>query len=153
LSSIAKEKHMLRRYILALSLVAVALLNGIGTARACSLDGIPSLLVNGHLVAANRARPAGQLATWAPFEAPGLYTPGQPVLLREIRGRVLWTLPPSAFKIPWRWTFGDGAQARGMSSHHSYRHAGNYVIGVQAYLTDGRNSGWYVFDTILIHVR
>jgi PKD domain-containing protein len=145
---------MLRRYILALSLAAGALLNGIGMVRACGLDGIPSLLVNGGLVEVNRAQPVqGQAATWAPFVAPGVYSAGRPVLLSEIRGRVLWTLPPSAFKTPWRWTFGDGTQARGLSTHHSYRHAGNYVIGIRAYLVDGRNTGWYLFDTILIHVR
>ena len=85
--------------------------------------------------------------------APGAYRAGQPVRLSEIRGRVLWTLPPSAFKTPWRWAFGDGAKARGLSTHHTYSHAGNYLIGVQAYLTDGHNSGWYAFDTVLIHVR
>jgi hypothetical protein len=145
---------MLRRYILALGLLAGALLNGIGTASACGLDGIPSLLVNGRLVEVNRVQPAqGQLATWAPFAAPGVYAVGQPLLLSEIRGRVLWTLPPSAFKTPWRWSFGDGTQGRGLSTRHSYRHAGNYVIGVRAYLIDGQNSGWYLFDTILVHVR
>ena len=144
---------MLRNAILALGLAAGALLNG-GTARACGLDGIPSLLVNGRLVDVNRALPVrGQLARWAPFVAPGVYPAGRPVTLSEIRGRVLWTLPPGAFRTPWRWTFGDGSQAQGLSTHHSYRRAGSYTIGVQAYLIDGRHSGWYVFDTILIHVR
>jgi hypothetical protein len=145
---------MLRRLILVLGLVAVALLNGLALARACGLDGVPSLLVNGRLVELNRVQPVqGQLATWAPFVAPDVYPAGRPVLLSEIRGRVLWTLPPSAFKTPWRWTFGDGAQTRGMNVRHSYRHAGNYAIRVSAYLIDGQTSGWYVFDTILIRVR
>jgi hypothetical protein len=144
---------MLRRHILTLALAA-ALLNGIGMASACGLDGVPSLLVNGHLVEVNRAQPVqGRLTMWAPFVAPGDYPAGRPVLLSEIPGRVLWTLPPSAFKTPWRWTFGDGVQARGLSTRHSYRHAGNYVIGIRAYLIDGQNTGWYVFDTILLHVR
>jgi hypothetical protein len=147
---------MLRQYMLALGLMAGTLLSGSGSgmASACGLDGIPSLQVNGRLVALNRAPPARrQLATWAPFVAPAVYAVGQQLLLSEIRGRVLWTLPPSAFKTPWRWSFGDGAQARGLSTRHSYRHAGAYVIGVRAYLIDGQSSGWYVFDTVLIHVR
>jgi hypothetical protein len=154
LASIAKERYMLRRHILALGLAAGALLNGLGMARACGLDGVPSLLVNGRLVEVNRAQPAqGQLVTWAPFVAQGVYPVGRSVLLSEIRGRVLWTLPPSAFKTPWRWTFGDGGQARGLSTRHSYHYPGNYVIGIRAYLIDGRNSGWYLFDTMLIRVR
>lgn len=139
---------------IATGLAVGALLLGMGMARACGLDGVPSLRVDGRLVALNRAQPArGQPAMWAPFVAPGVYPAGRPVLLSEIWGRVLWTLPPSAFRTPWRWTFGDGAQARGISTHHTYLHAGSYVIGVRAYLMDGQSSGWYLFDTVLIHVR
>ena len=145
---------MLRRYISALGVAAGALLYGLGMVHACGLDGVPSLLINDHLVEVNRVLPAqGQLASWASFVAPGVYPARRLVLLSEIRGRVLWTLPPSAFKTPWRWTFGDGTQARGMNTHHRYLHAGNYVISVQAYLLDGQHSAWYVFDTSLIHVR
>jgi hypothetical protein len=69
--------------------------------RACGLDGVPSLLVNGRMVGVNGTPPAqGQLATWAPFVAPGVYPAGRSVLFSEIRGRVLWTLPPSAFTTP-----------------------------------------------------
>jgi hypothetical protein len=140
--------------MLALGLMAGTLLSGLGTASACGLDGIPSLQVNGRLVILNRVPPVqGHLATWAPFVAPSVYAVGQLLLLSEIRGRVLWTLPPSAFKTPWRWSFGDGAQARGLSTHHRYRHAGTYVIGVRAYLIDGQSSGWYSFDTIQLHVH
>jgi PKD domain-containing protein len=145
---------MLRRYMLAFALAAGGLLNGLGVASACGLDGVPSLLANGRLVAVNRVQPLqGQVTRWAPFVAPGVFPVGRPVLLSENRGRVLWTLPPSAFETPWRWTFGDGAQARGLTARHSYRHAGDYVIGVRAYLVDGPNSGWFLFDTTLIHVR
>ena len=66
---------------------------------------------------------------------------------------MLWSLPPSAFKIPWRWVFGDGAQAQGMSVHHIYQHPGTYVVSVRAYLIDGKDTQWYLFDTAIIHVR
>src|SRR5205085_10156059 len=103
----------------------------LSTAQACGLDGVPSLVVNGRLVLANRALPmSGHLATWAPFTAPGSYRAGQPLHLGEMRGRVLWTLPPSAFRAPWRWAFGDGTAARGLRVRHNYRRRGTYVIHV-----------------------
>ena len=75
------------------------------------------------------------------------------LVLQEMRSRVLWTLPPSAFNTPWRWTFGDGAQAQGISVRHVYRRPGTYIIGTRAYLKDGTASQWYLFDTMLIHVQ
>jgi hypothetical protein len=145
---------MVRSSLLALGLLAAAALAATGTTQACGIDGVPSLLVNGRLVAMNRALPvSGHLASWAPFAAPVTYRAGQSVQLREIRGRVLWTLPPSAFRTPWRWTFGDGAAARGLNVRHTYRHTGTYVVRVRAYLLDGRDSQWYQFDAAVIHVR
>jgi hypothetical protein len=145
---------MVRSSLLALGLLVAATLAAMGTTQACGIDGVPSLMVNGRLVAMNRALPAsGHLASWAPFAAPGIYRTGQSVQLREIRGRVLWTLPPSAFRTPWRWTFGDGAAARGLSVRHLYRRGGTYVVRVRAYLRDGHDSQWYQFDAAVIQVR
>jgi PKD domain len=144
---------MLRQCI-AFGLMVGSLLLGTDTTQACGLDGIPSMLIDGRLVEVNHVPPApGHLSTWAPFSAPGVYLPGRLLQFGEIRGRVLWTLPPSAFKTPWRWTFGDGAQARGMIVHHDYRRAGTYVVGVRADLIDGKDSQWYLFDTMVIHIR
>jgi hypothetical protein len=145
---------MVRSSLLALGLLAAAALAATGTTQACGIDGVPSLLVNGHLVLTNRTLPAsGQVATWAPFTTPGAYHAGQSLAMREIRGRVLWTLPPSAFRTPWRWTFGDGTAARGLNVRHAYRRGGTYVVRVRAYLVDGRDSQWYQFDATVIHVR
>jgi len=145
---------MMQKPFRALVVVVVAVLIAGSTAQACGIDGVLSLLVNGRLVRQNRALPAsGHLATWAPFTAPGSYRAGQPLQLSEIRGRVLWTLPPSAFRTPWRWTFGDGTAAGGLSVHHTYRQRGAYVVRVRAYLVDGRDSQWYQFDVAVIHVR
>jgi hypothetical protein len=145
---------MLRVHLSVLGLAIGAILGAIGMARACGLDGVPSLLVNGRLVVANRALPVqGQLAKWAPFVAPGVYPTGQPVLLQEIRGRLLGTLPPSAFRTPWHWTFGDGTLGQGIRIRHRYRRHGTYVVGVQAYLVNGQASAWYLFDSLVIRVR
>lgn len=144
----------MQKPILALTVGGVALLAALSTAQACGIDGVPSLLVNGRLVRQNQARPvSGHLATWAPFMAPGSYRAGQPLHLDEMRGRVLWMLPPSAFRTPWRWTFGDGTAARGLRVRHIYRQRGTYVVGVRAYLVDGHDSQWYQFDAAVIHVR
>jgi hypothetical protein len=145
---------MLRTRLAVLGLVVGAVLGAMGTARACGLDGVPSLLVNGRLVVVNRALPVqGQLAKWAPFVAPGIYPAGQPVLLQEAQGRLLVALPPSAFRTPWRWTFGDGTQAQGIRVRHRYRQRGTYVVGVRAYLVNGQASAWYLFDSVVVHVR
>lgn len=60
--------------------------------------------------------------------------------LHEIRSRVLWTLPPSAFRTLWQWTFGDGTAARGLRVHHIYHRRGTYIVRVRAYLLDGHDS-------------
>jgi len=148
------RRWMMGKPFRALSVVVVAVLVAGSVAQACGLDGVPSLLVNTRLVLVNRALPAsGHLAIWAPFTAPGPYRAGQSVRLQEMRGRVLWTLPPSAFRTPWRWTFGDGTEARGLSVRHTYRWRGTYVVHVRAYLVDGHDSQWYPFDAAVIQVR
>lgn len=137
----------------AIGAVVAALWLASGVVGACGLDGIPSLQINGRLVAQNHTLPtSGHLDSWVPFVAPGTYHTGQLIHLREITGRVLWTLPPSAFKTPWRWAFGDGTQARGLSTHHVYRRRGGYVVRVWAYLRDGKYSQWFAFDAAVIHV-
>jgi hypothetical protein len=75
------------------------------------------------------------------------------VQLQEVRSRLLTTLPPSAFRTPWRWTFGDGTTTQGIRVRHRYRHPGTYVVGVLALLVNGRISAWYVFDSAEITVR
>src|SRR5579875_3140271 len=129
------------------SALLAGLLVGTGIERACSVDGVPSLSVNGQLVAVNSAE-AGASSTdsWTPFVARGRYMTAHPLLLKEDRARVAAALPPVAFKFPWRWHFGDGTTARGMAVHHTYHHPGAYVVSVEAYFVVGKQKQWFTFD-------
>ena len=131
-----------------------ALVVGAGTARACSLDGVPSLAVNGHLVADNAAL-AGSASVegWTPLVARGAYPANHPLLLQEDRARVAQALPALAFKVPWRWHFGDGATARGAAVRHAYRRPGTYIITVDAYLVAGKQQLWFTFDRAALHIQ
>ncbi len=134
------------------ALGAVAL--GAGMARACGMDGIPSLSVDGRVVAVNSALTSNaRFDTWTPFVTRGAYPVGRPILLTENKANVAQSLPPEAFTHPWKWTFGDGATARGMSARHVYRRRGAYILSVQAYLVAGAQRQWYSFDKVTIHVH
>lgn len=127
---------------------------GAGVARACGMDGIPSLSVDGRVVAVNSALTSNaRFDTWTPFVTRGAYPAGRPVLLAENKANVAQSLPPEAFKYPWKWTFGDGATARGLSARHVYRRPGAYILSVEAYLIAGAQRQWYTFDKVTIHVR
>ena len=123
-------------------------------ASACGVDGIPSLSVNGHLVAVNMAQAAiGGLDTWTPFVTRGHFAANQTLVLAEDRFQVSQALAPIAFRFPWRWRFGDGATARGTVVRHAYRHAGAYVISTEAYLVAGTRKQWFIFDRATILIR
>lgn len=141
---------MRRRLIAAGTLAAVVLL-GTGVVRACSVDGVPSLSVNGRLVAVNTSNASND--SWTPFVAPGRYAANHALALREDRVRVAAALPPVAFKFPWRWHFGDGATARGTAVNHVYRHPGAYIVSVEAYFVVGVQKQWFTFDKVTLHIR
>jgi hypothetical protein len=131
-----------------------ALVVGAGAARACSVDGVPSLAVNGRLVAVNTAQTSSaSVDTWTPFVAQGAYPANQPLLLQEDRARVAQALPALAFTFPWRWHCGDGANARGAAVRHAYRRPGTYIITVEAHLVAGPHRLWFTFDKATIHIR
>lgn len=131
-----------------------ALVLGTSVAGACGVDGIPSLSVDGRLVLRNTVYTSNSAAdTWTPFIAHGLYPARRPLLFSENRAQVAAALPPTAFKVAWRWHFGDGATARGMAVHHLYRRAGNYIVTVEAYLASGKYAQWFAFDKATLHVR
>ena len=131
-----------------------ALVVGAGTARACSLDGVPSLAVNGRLVAVNTAQASSaSVDTWAPFVVRGAYPANHPMLLTEDQARVAQALPALAFRLPWRWHFGDGAGARGAAVRHAYRRPGTYIITVEAYLVAGAHRLWFTFNRATLHIQ
>jgi PKD domain len=131
-----------------------ALVVGAGAARACGLDGVPSLTVDGRLVAVNTA-PASSASVegWTPFVARRAYPANHPLLLKEDRARVAQALPALAFKLPWRWHFGDGAGARGATVRHEYRRPGTYIITVDAYLVAGKQQLWFTFDRATLYIQ
>ena len=131
-----------------------ALVMSASTAQACSVDGVPSLAVNGRLVAVNTARASSAAVdTWTPFVVRGAYPANHSLLLKEDRVRVSQALPALAFKFPWRWHFGDGASARGVAVPHAYRRPGTYIITVDAYLVAGTHKLWFTFDKATLHIR
>lgn len=127
---------------------------GAGVAQACSIDGVPSLLVNNRFVAVNTAR-AGNASfdTWAPFVARGVYPARQLLRLQEDHARIAQALPPEAFRYSWRWRFGDGTSARGSAVSHAYRRPGTYIISVDAYLVAGAHKLWFTFDKATLTIR
>lgn len=121
------------------------------TARACSVDGVPSLTVNGYSVVINTAAPKGaaDLRVWAPFVLGFPLHTGRDELMTEIR--TLVALQPEAFTTPWRWSFGDGTPAvRAASVHHTFRRPGTYKITVDAYFPSAKL--WYTFDAVQVRV-
>jgi PKD repeat protein len=122
-----------------------------GATQACSIDGVPSLTVNGYTVVINRVAPKSQtdLRVWAPFVLGFPLHTGRDEALAEIKQLV--ALQQEAFKTPWRWNFGDGsAAARGTVVHHVFRRPGIYKITVDAYFPS--HKFWYTFDAVQIHV-
>lgn len=119
-------------------------------AQACSIDGVPSLTVNGYQVVINKVVPTGpDLRIWAPFVLSFPLHTGRDETLAEIQQRV--PLQPEAFKNPWRWNFGDGtAPARGMAVHHVFRRPGIYKVTVDAYFPS--HKFWYTFDAVQVRV-
>ncbi len=135
----------------ATALVTTAML-GVGTAasQACTIDGVPSLNVNGYTVVINKVVPTGpNLNVWAPFVLGfELHTERDEVLDEPTK---LVPLQPEAFKSPWRWNFGDGTPTvRGIEVHHKFSKPGVYKVTVDAYFPSRKF--WYTFDAVQIRV-
>ena len=122
-----------------------------GVSIACSIDGVPTLTVNGYSVVINKVVPTAgpSLRVWAPFVLSfALHTQHNEVL-EELPQRV--PLLAEAKKSPWRWNFGDGTPTvRGIRVQHSFRKPGIYKITVEAYYPS--HKFWYTFDAVQVHV-
>jgi PKD domain-containing protein len=119
-------------------------------AQACTIDGAPTLTVNGYAAILNKQAPVGKgLAVWAPFKLSFPLHVGRSEVIAEKKGQV--PLPLEGFKVPWRWTFGDGSPVvRGMSVRHTFRKPGVYKILVEAYFPS--HKFWYPFDALQVTV-
>jgi hypothetical protein len=127
-------------------------MNTAAAARACGLDGIPSLSVNGVLAQRMTSKPSRAiLAHWAPFLFPGPYEHESTLRLQENLSELKNSLPAQAFGHPWRWTMGDGTTVSGTVIRHTYHRAGEYRITVSAYYSTYKS--WFQFDDALIVVR
>ena len=131
-------------------LAAVPLSLTLAQANACSIDGKPSITVNGHSAIINKTPPIGKdLSLWAPFVLSFSLQARRSETLAEIVQAV--PLAQEAFKTPWRWNFGDGTTvARGTSVHHTYSRPGTYKITVDAYFPS--HKFWYTFDALQVRV-
>ncbi|HWE63987.1 MAG TPA: PKD domain-containing protein [Chloroflexota bacterium] len=138
-----------RRLLLLFPLLALSLALA-APARACSLDGVPSISVNGHLagITGGTATQA-TLAYWAPFTLPAA-APGDTLRLREDLSNVRRSLPAQALAAPFRWRFGDGTGAQGDAVVHRYTRRGWYQITV-SYLQPALHR-WIVFDRAQLQI-
>jgi hypothetical protein len=139
------------RLTLALSLGLLCFAASAPDVMACTIDGRPSLLVEGQRVLLNTEPPTSRnWAYWALFVTARPLTKNTTVSLGEDRRFV--TLPAEAFHQPWRWRFGDGSSpAFGSTAGHRYTHAGYYRLQVDAYVPSLHR--WLTFDALELQVR
>ena len=147
-----RELHM-KRALAGLGLISIFSLFGTTSqARACGIDGVPSMSANGHLVTINRAIPvtAAELQRYTPFVFRGDFLAGRSINLEENRKEVEATLVSTALARPLRWSFGDGSTGYGWNVHHAYTRSGHWHVGVEAYFPSTKQ--WYPLDKATIIV-
>jgi hypothetical protein len=147
----------MRRMISGAAALACALLGlHLTPAQACSIDGKPTLTVNGYDVVINKQVPAAgaNLQLWAPFVLTFPLHTGRQETMAEITQAV--PLPVIAFKTPWRWSFGDGSPvAHGMKVQHVFKKPGTYKVTVDAFFPPSKvlkKGYWYTFDAVQVRV-
>jgi hypothetical protein len=133
------------------ALVCLAVLAPAPIARACSLDGVASISVNGNLASITTGTPSkSNLAYWAPFTLIAV-APGNALTFAENLSNVRRSLPASAMQRPFRWSFEAGATVYGQTAvHYHYATLGWHKITV-SYFWLARNQ-WIAFDSALIQV-
>lgn len=137
--------------LLAISLLALLVASPLTlrVAVACSLDGKPSLAVNGIRARRNPVAPTGG-EVWAPFILDRAFTSGSVVRATELRASLVRTLSASMLAAPFRWNLGDGTIALGHTVAHRYARPGLYQIAV--YALDPRAHLWFPFDKALLRI-
>jgi hypothetical protein len=148
------EVAMAWRYgrLLMLALLTAVLAAGAAPAYACSLDGVPSLSVNGKLPILNPlpALNSAQLQNYAPFIFTHTFAVHATITFSENRTEVAKTVNARDMVRPWRWRFGDGAIGYGWTVKHAYSHARQVRLSVDAY--DPGTKQWYEFDRVQLRV-
>jgi PKD domain len=131
-------------------IVTFILLVFVPAARACSLDGIASLSVNGNVASINAGQAtASTFRYWAPFTLLAV-APGDTSRFSENLSNVRLSIPKESASLPFRWSFGDGTTAIGQSVTHRYARIGWYRLTVQYYWPSHRQ--WLEFDSAEQHV-
>jgi hypothetical protein len=131
-------------------LLGALALSNVSPISACGIDGIPSMNLNGHLVTINADQATKQnLAYWAPFVLAAA-KPTTSLHFGENERELHKSLTSQAFTVPFQWSFGDGATAKGVNVTHQYSQPGWYKVDVSYYYTPEKR--WVVFDSAQLPV-
>jgi PKD domain len=125
-------------------------LGGTSLAAACSIDGVPSLTMDGKLVTINFGQATkDNFAYWAAFSL-GSAPAGRRLGMAEDLPKVRQALSAGAMSTPFSWSFGDGDDARGAAVRHTYAQPGWYKVDVSYYLPAKRQ--WVIFDSAQVQI-
>ncbi len=120
------------------------------TARACSLNGIASIAMNGTTASLTEGTPSQvDAAHWAPFTLPAA-APGDSLHLSEDVAKVGSSLSAEMLRTPFRWVFDDGAVAKGYAVTHRFKQLGWHKVTVEYYYPARRQ--WLTFDSAQLHI-
>lgn len=121
-----------------------------GPVIACGIDGVPSMTMNGRLVAINYAQATkANFAHWASFSL-GTARPGATLRFSENARELHKSLTARAFATPFQWSFGDGSTARGLTVAHRFAKPGWYKVNVNYYYTPRKS--WIPFDSAQLQI-
>lgn len=136
------------------ALCSIALCVAIGArsapARACSLDGLASISVDGAIASLTGGAPnSRERAVWAPFTLIAV-APGDSLRFAEDLALVRRSVPDALLHVPFRWDFGDRTVTSGWAVSHRYTSLGWRRVAVHYYWPARRR--WVLFDSARIQV-
>jgi len=117
------------------------------SALACGLVSNPTMLANNQ-PATLLPKPGGTLDTPITGSFANVYLVGQPIAFQEDLSNMGLT-PSFVATLQWRWDFGDGGKASGISATHTFANPGTYTVFSQV----ESNGSWENdFDSAYIKV-
>ena len=135
--------------------LTLAILSTAATARAqaCTIDNIPSMLVQNSYVVLNKYFPTTIAAelTWASFKVTRSVHTGVSLHFAENKIRLEKVLVPAVFAKPYEWVFSDGTVIHGWTATHAFKHTGTMRVSVKVFLPNVRQ--YYVVDSANVMVR